>query len=87
MLLGNAPKISLLYAPIMLRAVPFCPKHANTVEFSIRVFYYINCDRILRNHPYGHARIFEFTTILLTSQKNISTLFLLIQSIFTVLKT
>ena len=35
-------------------------------------------------------RIFEFTTILLTSQKhilNISTLFLVIQSIFTVLET
>ena len=34
-------------------------------------------------------RIFEFTTILLTSQKyilNISTLFLVIQSIFTVLE-
>ena len=35
-------------------------------------------------------KIFEFTTILLTSQKhilNISTLFLVIQSIFTVLET
>ena len=35
-------------------------------------------------------RIFEFTTILLTSQKhilNISTLFLVIQNIFTALET
>ena len=51
------------------------------------------CDRIWKITLMGVPeiiRIFEFTTILLTSQKhifNIPTLFLVIQSIFTVLET
>ena len=44
MLLSNAPKISLYYAPIMLKAVPLCPNHASTIlELNAQLEYFI-CD-------------------------------------------
>ena len=47
MLLSNAPK-SPYYAPIMLRAVPLCPKHANTIlQLNVQLEYFIALMNVL----------------------------------------
>ena len=48
MFLSTAPKISLLYAPIMLRAVPLCPKHASTIlQLNAQLQYFITLVDVL----------------------------------------